>query len=258
MNDPHVEVLRYSLLVVRDGIDFDDARPLSGTRDGLTFELDQDQLVIRPTGHYASEEAARAVVDPLVRAWEIKHALTFGPEIRFEFASSAIIDRNPAPAIPPGSPRAVSGKATMTATVAISGSASVSRGSYPTPPDGFVVDPDVETLYQRWQGYLERREPLQSMAYFCLTVLEMHGGRDGAAGRFAITKPVLNKLGELTSKTGDAATARKAGATSRPLTDLEQAWLEAAVKLTIRRAGEVAAQPGATLPAITMADLPGL
>jgi hypothetical protein len=97
------------------------------------------------------------------------------------------------------------------------------------------------------------------MAYFVLTVLEMHGGRRKAAARFGIGGRVLSKLGHLASETGDVKTARKAAATARPLTAEESRWLEAAVIAIVRRVGEVAAAGSAALlPQLTMADLPPL
>ena len=97
------------------------------------------------------------------------------------------------------------------------------------------------------------------MAYFVLTVLEMHGGRRKAAVRFGIAGPVLSTVGHLSSKTGDVTTARKADAAARPLTSQETQWLEAAVPAIIRRVGEVAAVGSAATPTpLTMADLPPL
>ena len=102
------------------------------------------------------------------------------------------------------------------------------------------------------------REPLQTMAYFCLTVLQMHGGRAGAAARFGISQGVLATVARLSTEAGDVATARKASPQRRALTAEEQGWREAAVKAMIRRAGEVAAAPSAPRSQLTMSDLPAL
>ena len=48
---------------------------------------------------------------------------------------------------------------------------------YPQPPTGLTLDPDdpdVLTIYERFRGYLQDREPLTGMAYFCLSMLEKH------------------------------------------------------------------------------------
>jgi hypothetical protein len=95
------------------------------------------------------------------------------------------------------------------------------------------------------------------MAYFCLTVLEhAHGGRAGVASHYSIAKKVLDTLARLATDTGDERTARKVTKRLRPISDAERAWLEAAVKALIRRAGVVAA--GASPSPLTMGDLPPL
>lgn len=96
------------------------------------------------------------------------------------------------------------------------------------------------------------------LAYFCLTVLELHGGRSGAAARFGISSRLLDTLGRLATETGDESTARKALADLRLPTPAETQWLEAAVQTLIRRVGEVAASPNASATQITLADLPQL
>ncbi len=258
MRDPHVEALRYRL-VLAESVDFDNAPPLEVLQDGLKFRIDEGKLSIRMKDHYGTEREARRIVEQLLRAWEIHHALAAGrPELRFEFDRSEIIDRNPPPPPKPGEARTVHLTATAIVKATATASLHVSRGSYPAPPAGFALDADVETLWHRWEGYLAGREPLQAMAYFCLTLLEMHGGRKGAVSRYAISSSVLNKLGELSTETGDGTTARKATAELRPLTGQERAWLEAAVKALIRRIGEVAASPRSNRPQLTMADLPSL
>lgn len=127
------------------------------------------------------------------------------------------------------------------------------------------MSPDVDTMWHRYEGYLEGREPLAAMAYACLTLLEASaGGRDrarnGAANRYRIEVDVLQTLGRLSSSVGDKETARKFKGLSerRPHTGAERAWMEAAVKALIRRAGEWAFDPGASRPQITMSDLPKL
>ena len=44
----------------------------------------------------------------------------------------------------------------------------------------------------------------------------------------------------------------------QPLTGAEEAWLVAAIRALIRRAAEVAADPDAARPQLTVADLPPL
>jgi hypothetical protein len=68
---------------------------------------------------------------------------------------------------------------------------------------------------------------------------------------------VLRKLGELTATKGGPEARKDAGART-PLSGEERNWLEQTAKRLILRAAEVAFDPKASLPKITMADLPAL
>ena len=132
----------------------------------------------------------------------------------------------------------------------------ITRRQYPDPPLAFRLNPDAESMWLRYQGYLDGREPLQGMAYFCLTVLEATtGGRKHAAERYRIDLQVLNKIGKLTSEHGDPMSRRKATAL-RPLTGSEREWLEAAVKMMIWQLGDT--RDASALPVLKMSDLPRL
>ena len=197
MRDPHVQTLRYTL-VTTDSVDFDKAPPLASQQDAFTLTLADGQLTVTPTGHYATEADARALVEPFLHAWEIdKDSVPDDP--RSTSGSKAkIVDRDPPP---PGTAQAFAiaspGKVTVSGTAV---HVTRVRGDYPAPPADFAVDPDVEALWQRWSGYLAGRESLQQMVHFCLTVLQMHGGRREAAERFAVSNVVLNKLGQLSTR----------------------------------------------------------
>jgi len=257
MRDPHVVSLTYNASP-SESTSFEKAPPLEGTIEDLRFRLDVGTLRIEPTIHFPSIEDARRLVDPLLRSWEIDIALRFGsPELSFVYDTAEVIDRQPPP---PGARHAVLN--VQLGEVVLVGSAvtlRVSRGSYPQPPAAFRLNPDVDTLWRRYQGYKEGREPLPSMAYFCLTLIEsLAGGRDTAASTFKISKRVLAKIGQLASERGDASTARKyrAIAAGAPLTGGEASWLEEAIKVIIRRVGELQAIDA--LNTIEMDDLPQL
>jgi hypothetical protein len=146
-------------------------------------------LVVEMLAHHATEESARAAVEPYLKAWEIGHALNVGgePEFRFEFVRAEIIDRDPPP---PGTPQTIEASALIHTRAILSATASVERGSLPGAPTRFVLDADLETLWTRWRAYREGREPLQGMAYFVLTVLQMHDGWRAAGAHFGIDKAV--------------------------------------------------------------------
>ncbi len=85
------------------------------------------------------------------------------------------------------------------------------------------------------------------------------GGREKAAIQYGISRNVLDRLARLSTEVGDEQTVRKfTTQTPRPHTGAEVAWIEAAAKALIRRIGEWAADPAASPPSITMADLPPL
>ena len=255
MRDPHVEAVYYEI-GSGEGISFGSPPVLALTNRLGTFELANGKLTICPTAHYASGEEARAVFDPFLRAWELDADLTRNiGSIRFKYLSVHKVDRNP--------PEPNSGSVSIAVDAAelmlLGGSASVhiTQNAYPPPPDDFRTTPEVEVAYGRWRGFRERREPLPSMAYAVLTLLEsVAGSRREAAGTLQVDMRVLDTIGRLSSTKGDGATVRKfeAGASLQPLTGSESTWLEAAVRRLVRRLGEHAA--GAPLSLIAMKDLP--
>ena len=244
-------------MVSPDEVSYEGANQLSFESGALSLILDDAVLAIQPKSHYASVEDARADIDPFLRSWEIDAALRFGrSELRFRYDDAEIIDRNPPP---PGASQTLKVSAAGSVSVVGNLTVMVNRVEYPSPPVLFLATPDVETLWHRFEGYRVGNEPLLSMAYFCLTLVEAKaGGRVEAAEALGISQGVLSKLGELTSTRGDEGSARKfhRAIPLEPLAGAEQQWVKAAVKTIIGRTGEIAA--GGELPDITMADLPPL
>jgi hypothetical protein len=259
VRDPHVEKLRYQIEVAAPAI-FSEAPPfeVNATAFCVCFESLARELTVAMIEHHATEESARARVDPFLRAWEIEDAITVGrPQLSFRFERAELVDRNPSP--PEFGASKTVKVSTLATARALGGLPTVTASRpFPKPPTGFAVSPDVETLFQRWLQYLSGGEPLPGMANFCLTVLQAYGGRHPAAKHFAVSRNVLDRIGTLVSHSGSPLSARKADAMARPLTDREAAWLEAAIKALIRRAGELAAQPDGSFGKITMATLPPL
>ena len=253
--DLHVSALRYTL---RPNEQLTYVNPQLREFETLDarFRLADGKLTCEMKAHYSKAEEARSVVEPTLRAWEVDADLRYGKDaLRFVFKGANIIDRTPA----------IGGEARLHLHVAdimtmsdIAVSAHITRGSYPEPPPStFRLNPDAESVFFRYRGYLDGREPLTSMAYFCLTVLEAKAGgknkRKNAAKLYAIDKAVLDKMGELSTVYGDRLTARKANPV-RALTGPESTWLDAAVKMLIWRIGDT--RNTSALPLITMADLP--
>src|SRR5688572_5461252 len=167
-NDPHVVSLTYNV-EPRSGICFNDPPPLEKERAAYTLRLVEEVLTVSMKEHHATEESARACVEPYLRAWEITSGLHRGrPTITFRFVNSEIIDRNPSPrdghilTVECGSYVLCGGEVNFT----------IGMGRYPEPPEQFLATDDVKVMWARYSAYVEGREPLQSMAYACLSLLE--------------------------------------------------------------------------------------
>lgn len=254
MRDPHVESLRYRLKTSATTI-YKNPPAVKVIHDEFECHLNDGVLTCHMREHYPAVGEARRVVEDFLRSWEIKTALELGRgEMRFQFEDSHVIDRNPPPL---GSPKDVKLSGTVVMTSNTSAILHVTRRKYPDPPTVFTVTPDVKTLWRRYEKYLDGKEELLSMAYACLTFVEKKaGGRKSAAKLCLIDKKILDNLGNLTSNRGDTMTARKftnSGSMNK-LSGKEIKWIEEAVKVLIRRTGDLANIQLVQL--ITMADLP--
>ena len=199
------------------------------------------------------------VVKDYIANWECIACLEYGPDsFRLQFERAEIRDRNPTP-----------GVTNLQATFpgfrlgSISATLTVGMPNYPAPPSGVNFrDPNVQTMHQRYMGYRQGNEPLASMAYFCLTVLE-HSmgsekiGRRAAAGEYRIAFLVLDRIGKLSSEKGGQF-ARKGDAVANDFTSQERTFLEQAIQRIIRRAAEKAHSPDRALPQISLSDLPSI
>lgn len=256
MRNPHVQVMHYAV-GSGEGISYSDPEPLSFTNLFGVFDLDREKLKIAPIEHFPDEDEARQAIEPFLRAWEMDADLRSNVGmIRFTFERVELIDRNPPP---PGTPQTIQLKGIASACIFGHASLHLTCRKYPQPPSAFRATSDVGNAYRRWIGYRAGREPLQSMAYFVLTLIESAaGGRKNAARSFNIDLDVLRTIGHLSSTKGDPGTARKVlpGTPFKELTGAEGAWLEKAIPLIIRRVGEHAS--GAPLTLISLSDLPSI
>jgi hypothetical protein len=208
--------------------------------------------------HFSTAYEARTVIDPILKAWEVFADLQSNRgAVRFKYDTAKIIDRSPNVS---GAIRAHVIEVQSLQGEAILGQVTVYVGMnyYPAPPGSFRLTPDAESLWLRFQKYVEGQEPLLSMAYFCLTVVQaIAGNRSAASKKYCIDLKVLNKLGELTAQRGDALSARKAlGKKYEPLKGSEKTWIETAVKYLILRLGTEAKREG--LAWIKFVDLPSI
>lgn len=255
MRDPHVQKLYYEI-GSGEGISYENPEPLAFSNHLGAFELREGKLTVVPTEHFGDEEDARQAIKPFLQAWEIEADLNLNiGTIRFKFGRAELVDRDPSPT----RSHVINAKAGEMVMIGERVSFHLTRSKYPQPPLAFRTTLEVDIAYRRWIAYREGKEPLQSVAYFILTMLESSaGGRGRAAQVFRIARPVLDTIGRLSSTRGDASTARKIkpGRSLKELSGSEKQWLEQAVRRVIHRLGEHAS--GADLPLITLADLPKL
>lgn len=249
----HVNRLQYDL-VTTDDILFEGCPPIIIHTVDFTIQLDKDVLLCEFLSHFASISEARGLVEPYLRRWEMYAAIKHGyKSFCFIYHDADVVEIDPVLC-------ACAYGININEYIGLSLSATVRslevQVEYPTPcPGTFTFTPDVETLWFRYNLYLDGKEPLQSMAYFCLSYLEfLAGTRSKAVELFQIDRVVLNHLGELTSEKGDRKTARKGKANSfEPLTIFEVKWIEKCIRALISRLGEMGSEQFSAL--ITMKDI---
>lgn len=256
MNDPHVVMLIYRV-EHSDSVDYSQAEPLVREEPAFRLEVRDKQARFELKDHYATEADAREVIEKYIRVWKLDTCLEHGPDFfRLKFDRAQIEDRNPTPGV-----ITVNAQAVNIEFKILPASITYKPARYPSPPSDISLDPNVQTMCQRYMGYRRGNEPLASMAYFCLTVLEYSTGKNGgarseAAKVYRIEKSVLDRIGNLCANGGGPAGARKAKGIAVALTESERRFLEQAVEIIIRRAAEKAHDPAKDLPMISLSDLP--
>ena len=256
MNDPQVVALIYHIEHDKS-VSYEKTRPLVLKEREFRVKVKDKKVCFKLKEHYATESKARESVKEYIRIWELDAGLRHGPDFfKLKFDRAKIVDRNPTP----GSVDAESVKWKFTIPPA---TGTVGPSNYPSPPSGLSIDPDVQTMYDRYMNHLRGREPLVTMAYFCLTVLEGTavgtkkniGKRSAAAQYYCIDKQVLNLVGKLSSEKGGPE-ARKREGIDNDLTEQERRFLDKAVKKMIYRMAEKINDPAKSLSQITLSDLP--
>ena len=255
-----MESLVYQMKVAENTI-YDDPSPLAVDMEEWNGQLENGVLTCHMKLHYSSVADARKAVEKYLRAWEIHAAITCGRgSIAFVYRNANVID------LAPKGRGDVVVCPTACEAVAVAETVKVvlTRTNYPPPPELFRVSPDVESLWYRYEGYLDGKEPLLSMAYWCLTMIEAsygNGEREAAARTISVDSEVLDTLGRLTSTKGDSTVARKAPKRGelQPLNGTECTWIQAVVRTLIHRVGEyVGCDDSSTLTKVGMLDFPPL
>ena len=244
MNDPHVAALIYKI-EHGPSVDYRKAESIDHEEAEFRVKIANEEVRFELKEHYATEDAARKAIEDYIRDWEFGAGLENGPScFKLKFDHAQIEDRNPTPgglelhAQPLRFDMMVS-KATLT----------VFRNCYPPPPSGLKITPDVQLMYDRYMDYLQGREKLLGMAFFCWSMV-----KDNTTD---FSREVCNMISRISGGGGGPEHARKrAGIDEDPLTDQELRFFVEAIKAIIRRAAERAHDPDQNLPKISLSDLP--
>ncbi|MEK5398430.1 hypothetical protein [Paenibacillus sp. FSL K6-2859] len=233
MDESHVNSLTYKLITGSD-IEYTREAFIELHTEEFYMSMKDGLLTCEMKKHYSQVQDARNTIEVFLKTWEIDVALKYGlGELDFLFLSADVVYKDPN--------YFYVGEISLSGEGGLSAKMTVERGAYPTIPADFIATPDVELLWTRYKMYLQGRDQLLSMAYFCLSYIEgIAGGRRiDASNKYGVNRDDLNRLGELTSARGDKLSARKGVRNNfLPLTDEDTLWVEGFVKLLIRRIGE--------------------
>ena len=252
MTDPHVSSLRY-VIKCEDGYAFDNPPMVLVSMPQFDGVLENGIFTATLMQHYGNVPEARTAVDAYLRSWEIKAGVSRAAEIfRFFFQSANVVDR--APPVPGSLHAAAICEVVCAADLCTT---SLTMAVYPPPPIDFIANELVEMLWYRYSLYLNRREPIFGMAYFCYTCIKKTCSKDNnTAMKFKVSQVVLRKLSELSTKLGDKTNARKLTSDLRLPTQNEINWLGETVRSLIQQIGMVSA--GVQPSELTMANLPSI
>jgi hypothetical protein len=252
MEYPRIKALHYRLRTTRSGFTFINPSPQEASTEAFDVRLADGVVTFTLRGHHSSLESALALVEPYLRSWMAQAMIELSEGlIRFEF-SDYVTQHTPDDTITTWGD-IEQGKGSVSVSTSLAG-----RRRYPAPPTDFAWSPDVELMLSRYMDNCEGREPLPSMAYFCLSVLTSRVGKEKesrklAAAKYHIEYEILAKIAEL-SNLGDDQLARKRHAQNRPLRLEEEVWLREVARALIFQVGRHEANPSSP-KLLTMGDL---
>lgn len=204
----------------------------------IEFNLDDGILTAVFKKPIDTLDEARKLVDPILRNWEVLANIEL-PKSKFSFdiidVKTINLDPSPDPNV-----REAAGFVFTKSEFHGTGVAHSDLNEYPTPPIFFVTDAIVDTLNYRYNQFFEGKDKLQSMGYFCYTLLKTRFHWDTMLEKeLRVSHTVIKMLARLTSENGDFTQARKVTKlTMTPLTNSESFWIMDCVKKLIIRLGE--------------------
>lgn len=173
--------------------------------------------------YYKTTEEARRSIDDFLRLWEFNVQLLHGPEsFRLEFQHSIEVDPTQ-----PDEPRKVKRRADLDSSASELDSSNIwiEFQNYPLPPSDVSLDEGTRAMFYQYMRYCQNQSLLTNVAYFCLSMLEdKAGGRENAAKKYSISRNLLKRVSELSSRRG-GRNARKAAGFAMDLSPFERLFL---------------------------------
>ncbi len=243
MNDPHVVALNYRITHGKH-FNYDDAEEFEdNTSPDFCLKVKDKKVRFELKKHYATEDDAKASLKDFVRQWEFEACLEYGPDsFGLTYDDYEIIDRNPPTTKPDVDVIQIHERISVSDNLEIT----TRMLKFPSPPSDVSVnadDPDTNTMFERLMNCQRGKEPVTSMANFCLTVIEGlfdRGKRKKAASHFKINLDTLKRIGDLCANKGGPLGARKRTGIRNDLTTEEREWLVKSVKEIICRVAKKA------------------
>jgi hypothetical protein len=209
-------------------------------------------LVAIPRFHETSVERAQECLEALLSGWVAHLELAEGLAIRFAYRAAWL-------AVGEGDDRKLvrhNVDAAWGGTMRIINSLDEVP---PRPPDWLADEPEfVRLLREQWREARVGRAKMLDRAYYCLTAIAQQygsGSRLAAADALGVSRPVLDKIGQLTA-VSDTQHGRKLGSgVPRALGEADAEWLKFVVPRVILRCAEVELRVP-DRPQLTMSDFP--
>jgi len=229
--------LKYKLVPIKD-VEFIECPQYEFEDCNFTYILFSDlSLLCKPKVDIVEELKARIIIEKMLKSWEIESGLKYGKKImEFLHESTEMTEYNE----PEDSMRSdinIKTKLTVCAEV----SKRISR--FPEKNNSFDSNPDMEIMWKRFEIYKDGREPLLSMAYFCLSYLEgICGSRGTIVKTYKIERKILDKLGDVSSECGSKLQARKGKDNNFINLDSDTiSWVEKCILEIIKHLGKIQA-----------------
>ncbi len=226
------------------------AAPRSFDLAGFDVKIEGDLLTARPPTPSVSQWAARDTLEPLLRAWVTRIAITEGVELDLEDAGGILVTSS--------GRRLQFGPVTTVTVETLSGEEPPPRrlSELPTPTSSYKETPLVADLQRRLAEVREGRAPLLYLAEYTYTTFTTHfGGWEQASFKLRVEPKVLATLHGLAGYYHETHQRKNLDPNRNSyVSPLGIEWVWEAVRTLVLRIGEYEGN-GEALPMISMEDL---